>query len=162
MSHRFLFAHLFLFALIVSGASAGLPLSDREKGEVIAAARMALRDLVELWRDERYRDLYDYGTLRSQQRLSREEFEKRMKGASKRLQCCWAAIQEVRGEYKFATEVYIKAKIGYRPREIVFPHRKGSRPGMKIPGFEHETFLLTNQDGRWRINLYRILEKSGG
>jgi hypothetical protein len=145
----------------VSVSHAKSPASEEMKEETIASARSAFMEMVTLWKDEKYGELYEYGTLRSQQRLSREDYEKRMQRAKKRLECCWATVQDVQGTYKSSTEVHIKAKMGYRSAGSSNPHRKANPQASEDPGFEHETFYLIHQDGRWRINLFRILEKSG-
>jgi len=150
---------LLLFAAIPAIAKS--PITEDEKAEMVEAARQAFMEMVTLWRDEKYAQLYEYGTLRSQQRLSREDFEKRMRKAKKRLECCWATVQDVQGTYKSDSEVYFKAKMGYRPPDVVNPHKKANDQVSDEAGFEHETFYLVFQDSRWRVNLYRILEKSG-
>jgi hypothetical protein len=152
----------FVFLLLLSlPVSAKPPASENEKDEVVASARASFMEIVTLWKDEKYGELYEFGTLRSQQRLSKEVFEKRMRKAKKRLECCWATVQDVKGLYKSSTEVHIKAKMGYRTAGSSNPHRKANPQVSEDPGFEHETFYLIHQNGRWRVNLFRILEKSG-
>jgi hypothetical protein len=150
-----------LLLLLSLPVSAKPPVSEGEKEEVVTSARASFMEIVALWKDEKYGDLYEFGTLRSQQRLSKEDFEKRMRKAKKRLECCWATVQDVKGLYKSSTEVNIKAKMGYRLAGSSNPHRKASPEVSENASFEHETFYLIYQNGRWRINLFRILEKSG-
>ena len=150
-----------LLFLLFTTVSAKPPVSEDEKAEVVASAKAALMEMVTLWHDERYGELYDYGTLHSQQKLSREEFEKRMRRAKKRLECCWATIQEVNGVYQSASEVHLKAKMGYRPPDVINLPRKGSVHVSEETVFEHETFYLIYQNDRWHINLFQILKMSG-
>lgn len=154
-----LFCFLSLFLTAVTSFAKSLP-SEEEKDETIASARSAFMEMVTLWKDEKYAELYEYGTLRSQQRLSREEFEERMRRAQKRLECCWATVQDVQAIYKSKTEVHIKAKMGYRPSGTLSTRRRNGPQISESPSFAHETFYLVYQGGRWRVNLYRILEKS--
>ncbi len=154
-----LFCFLSLFLTAVTSLAKSPP-SEEEKNEMIASARSAFMEMVTLWKDEKFAGLYEYGTLRSQQRLSREEFEERMRKAKKRLECCWATVQDVQGVYRSKTEVHIKAKMGYRPSGTLSSRRRNDSQISENPSFAHETFYLIYQDGRWRVNLYRILERS--
>lgn len=147
--------------LTVPTSYATSPAAEEAKEEVIVAAQSAFMEIVTLWKNEKYGELYEYGTLRSQQRLSREDFEKRMRKTKKRLECCWATAQDVKGIYKSSTKVHIKAKMGYRFAGSSNPIHKSIPQVSEDSSFEHETFYLIFQDDRWRVNLFRILEKSG-
>jgi len=138
---------LFLPTLEVSG-------ENRAADAIKYEAEFALRRLVSLWKDEKYAELYQYGTLDSQAEFSIEEFVEFMtSGKEWTLQCCWATIQNVESVYKSDEEVYVRAKIGYEPR---------SKGAIGQDRFIHETFKMVYEDKQWRLDLLKVLDSVDG
>ncbi len=144
---------------LAAWVSAGSVTGQTEE-ELLRDARRAFDRIIELWRDEDFQALYRFGTPQSQKRLSREDFATRMEMAKTRLQCCWATVRGVKARLESADRAYITARIGYRFREPVALRPRRSLQPLEESFFEHETFYLVLEEGRWRVNLFRILEKS--
>lgn len=117
--------------------------SGADKDEVKRLAERDFDSIINLWKDEKYEELYDYGTLSSHIRISKENFIKEMKGKAFKLMCCGDAAREIEVIYKSPTSVYVKAKIGYKSatKEL----------------FHHETFGLIFEEGKWRTDMIQIL-----
>ncbi|MBI4641148.1 MAG: hypothetical protein HY731_10670 [Candidatus Tectomicrobia bacterium] len=117
-------------------------------------AEFALKKIVSLWKDEKYAQLYQYGTLDSQAEISIEEFAEFMVSEKEwTLQCCWATIQNIESVYKSDEGVYVRAKIGYEPK---------SKGAAGQDRFIHETFKMVYEDRQWRLDLVKILDSVDG
>ena len=151
-------------ALLLCGSvqvQAGSAVSGKQKEAAIESAKESLIQMVHLWKEGRYAELYELGTSRSRQRLSLETFSARMRSGKRSLQCCWATIQDVRGSYESASRVTVQAKLGYRTRQPAT--RIGKMPSLlERSTFERESFRLVFREGHWRINLFRLIQKGGG
>ncbi len=116
--------------------------------DVDETKRLAERDfdsIINLWRDEKYEELYEYGILSSHVRISKEGFIRGMKQKKFKLMCCGDAAREIDAIYKSPTVVYVKAKIGYKNH-------------INKVAFRHETFKLVFEDGKWRTDIMQILK----
>jgi len=114
--------------------------------------RFAERDfdsIINLWRDEKYEELYDYGTLSSHVRISKEAFIRGMKQKKFKLMCCGDAAREIDVIYKSPTVVYVKAKMGYKNH-------------LNKEAFRHETFRLVFEEGKWKTDIMQIMKLPKG
>lgn len=126
-------------------------------------AEAAFTRAVTAWKEERFEDLYDQGSRRSKRFVSRSEFVKLMKNSNVRLQCCWSTVQGLRKVAFSAGDTVVAAKLGY---EFISPVREpggGSSVGRwnATASVKEDTFLLSEEEGRWRIDLSDILAAGG-
>lgn len=116
-----------------------------DKDEIKRLAERDFDSIINLWNAEKYEELYGYGTLSGHVRISKEDFIRRMRQKKFKLMCCGDAAREIEVIYKSPTVVYVKAKMGYKNH-------------INKEAFRHETFRLTFEDGKWRIDLLKILK----
>ncbi len=127
----------------ISAAKRGKPPS----ADIDETKRLSERDfdsIIYHWKEERYEELYEYGTLSSHIRVSKEAFIRGMKQKKFKLMCCGDAAREIKVIYKSPTVVYVKAKMGYKSN-------------IK-EAFRHETFKLVFEEGKWRTDIMHILK----
>lgn len=131
----------------------------------VRGALQGLKEVVALWSDQRFSDLYDWGTEESRQQVSKEQFIQFMRNSSRRLLCCWATLQELQGIFKSTGQVYVRAKLGYEnflnTRSEVSDPDTESTQWVVSSSFVPQTFLMVFQQNRWRIDLTEILLASG-
>ena len=138
---------------------------SRPRKEVVQGALQALKAMVDLWREQKFDDLYEVGTVESQHQFSKEQFIELMKNSNKKLQCCWATLQDLEGFFESPTQVTVRAKLGYEN----FQNTKNDTPDRDTESyqwvisssFDPRTFLMVLQQERWRIDLTEILLASG-
>jgi hypothetical protein len=120
---------------------------------------------VDLWRDQKFDDLYELGTVQSRGQFSKEQFIELMKNSNKKLQCCWATMQDLQGFFESPTQVAVQAKLGYenfQNTKYATPDRDAESAQWVISSsFDSQTFLMVLQQERWRIDLTEILLASG-
>jgi hypothetical protein len=133
-----------LLIIVVPCLSADL--TPGEKRRIGSAAEDALKDMISLWKEDRYEDLYDYGTGASRISISREGFVRQMKVKSWKLSTSWETIRDVEADVISVKLVYVRAKIGFKG--II---------GSGDTRFVTETFEMNLEGDKWRTNLFRIL-----
>jgi len=131
----------------------------------VRGALQGLKEVVALWSEQRFSDLYDWGTEESQQQVSKEQFIQFMSNSSRRLLCCWATLQQLQGIFKSTNQVYVRAKLGYENflntrSEVTGPDTESTQ-WVISSSFVPQTFLMVFQQNRWRIDLAEILLASG-
>lgn len=132
-----------LLAALVSslhGKSLNLP-GPELQGE----ARKGFEQILDLWRDGKYGELYDRTTGSGKE--SRERFAVRLADAPLKPACCWEKMQDVTVSAKHVDVVTIRARIGLEG-------------GM---GSEYKTrsFKLVREEGVWKVSRADILALSG-
>lgn len=151
---------LLSLTIFISGKSWGGEFNTTEPS---SEAENAFREIVTLWRAERYEDLYEQGRRESQQLISRQDFVRLMRESNVRLQCCWTTVQNIKSITKTPDDVYVSVTLGYDHFRNV-----GSNSGTvstdhweSSSAFKDEIFLLNQKDGRWTIDLVDILSAGG-
>jgi hypothetical protein len=136
---------LVLVSLMPSPAfSAGLTATEQSKIESDATG--VFNVMVNLWKAGRYEDLYEYGYRKNHTFIPKENFVNKMKKKSYELASSWETIRDIQTQVFSPNLVYVRAKIGYRP--------KG---GIGDTRFRSETYRLQLEGDRWRIDLSKIL-----
>lgn len=112
---------------------------------VTSSEQEVLRDfeqILDLWRDGRYDDLYErtWGG-----KESREQFGKRLASAPRKPACCWEKIQDARVSIKGERTAVVKARLGF----------EGSVPGTE---FVTKGIKLTKDGGLWIISQADLLK----
>jgi hypothetical protein len=125
------------------------------------SAQRGFEHILQLWKDQRFAELYEFGTFASQADLSPEAFERYMSYATRTLQCCWLMLQNVESRIVALDTVYVKARIGFKNREflVLRGHQRFLARGFAEQ--ETLTFAVRWEEPRWRLDLFRILALSG-
>ncbi len=140
---------IILFTLMFSLFSSYLALAKalyQPAAELQAEAESGFGEILDLWRDGRYAELYDR-TLAGG-RGGKEQFAKRLAAASKKPACCWEKMQEVKVSVKNDYTVSLRAKVGL----------EGGQAGTD---YTTKSFKLQKEDGVWRISQTDILSLAG-
>ena len=113
--------------------------------EVKAEAERGFGEILDLWHNSRYDDLYEK-TL-SSGRQTRKGFAGRLAGAPYKPACCWRMVQDVKVTVKNDANVVVHAKIGL--------------DGVGEPGYVTRSFKLRKEEGVWRISRADIFSLAG-
>ncbi|MCM2357681.1 MAG: hypothetical protein NDI77_06000 [Geobacteraceae bacterium] len=136
---------LALVSLFATGAAQGkTPYIPSE--ELKAGAERGFGEILDLWRDGRYDELYDRTMVGGTQ--TKEGFVGRLAAGPYRPACCWEKLQEVRVTVKTDDTALIRAKVGLE--------------GGSATTFKTRDFRLVKEDGLWRISQADILSLAGG
>jgi len=128
-----------------AGAAWGRTAAPRPADETSAEAEKALGEILELWHEKKFDDLYDR-TL-SAGKLTRKGFAGKLAAARHRPACCWQMLQEARVTVKNDDNVVIRAKIGLE--------------GVGDGEYRTGTFKLRRVGGIWRASRSDILSLAG-
>ena len=107
--------------------------------------RFVFANFLQLWQEERYFELYNYGGKKSIEQISHEEFATRM------VELDWVPVglkplKEPIISFRYKTLVYVTA-------EIVFQHKNYF--DLKFP--KQQSFLLIKEKGKWSFDLIQMI-----
>ena len=136
---------LLTILLVIPTSLLSADLTPGEKRRIGSSAEEALREVISLWKDGRYEELYEYGYRTNQVSLSKENFIRRMKNRSWELSTAWETIRDVEADVVSPRSVYVRARLG-------FTRKTGGETK-----FVTETFQMTMEGDRWRTGLYKII-----
>lgn len=116
-----------------------------EINQIRETVDLAFRQFLQLWEEERYFELYDWGRKQSRDFISPEEFATRM------VKLDWLPDSNADKpphvvSYRFRTLIYVDATI---------PFRHKTDKSLKFS--KRQTFLLLWEDKRWRFDLLQML-----
>jgi hypothetical protein len=116
-----------------------------EQLEIEEGALRAFRQMIALWREELYFELYDEGWAASRERLSTEEFARRM------VELSWVPQGELdakflKTDFRHRTMVYVRARLLFQNK---------FNPAQRFAK-DYSTLLL-KENGRWRIDLVQLV-----
>jgi len=131
--------------LIIPTLLVSADLTPEERRRIGSSAREALKEVISLWKDGKYEELYEYGYRTNQVSLSKENFIRRMKNKSWELSTAWEAVRDVEADVVSPRSVYVRAKLGFRKKTA------------DETRFVTETFQMTMEGDRWRTGLYKII-----
>ena len=114
---------------------------NRIEGDVIES----VKTILSLWKDGKYRVLYDYGNRKSRLAVNPENFERRMTRKGIGLASSWETLRDIQVEVKSATLAYATVRIGLKP------------VGGGDSKFRTETYRMSLENGMWKIDLAKIL-----
>ncbi len=115
------------------------------KNKIESDAAQTFNIIISLWKDEKYDALYQHGTLASRASISKEKFVQKMRTNKWGLAPSWETVQNVEPEMRTPNLVYVRAKIGHKPKQ-----GRGVR-------FETKTFQMRLEKGEWKTDLSKIL-----
>jgi hypothetical protein len=133
---------------IALAAGAGPVRADPNLDEQRAIAEEALRafrQMITLWREELYFELYESGWQTSKARLSTEEFARRM------VELAWVPEGEpdpkfLKADFRHRTMVYVNARFLFQNK--FNPTQRFSRD---------DSLLLLKEDGQWKVDLVQLI-----
>jgi hypothetical protein len=131
--------------LIIPTSLVSADLTPEERRRIGSSAREALKEVISLWKDGKYEELYEYGYRTNQVSLSKENFIRRMKNKSWELSTAWEAVRDVEADVVSPRSVYVRARLGFRKKTA------------DETRFVTETFQMTMEGDRWRTGLYKII-----
>ena len=116
-----------------------------EMREVEAQALEAFRNIMGLWQEELYFELYDHGMEATKSRIKLENFAQRM------VELSWVLQGELnpkflKSRFRFRTMVYVSARVQYRHK---------FNPDRNF--FKDHIFLLLEEKGSWRVDLIQLV-----
>ena len=107
--------------------------------------KLVFQNFLQLWQEERYFELYEYGKRHSKNQLTIEEFATRM------VELDWVPmgllpekIPEV--NYLYRTLLYVDAAILFRHKSF-----------MDLQFSKQQSFLLLKEEGKWRFDLLQMI-----
>jgi len=115
---------------------------NRIEGDVVEF----VKEILSLWKDGKYNELYDHGDQKSRRAIRREDFEHQMRKKGIGLASSWETLRDIQVDVQSATLVYATVRIGLKPN-------KGGETK-----FRTETYRLPFEKGMWKINLQKILQ----
>ena len=113
--------------------------------EVKAEAERGFAEILELWHNKKFDDLYEK-TL-SSGKQTRKGFTGKLSATPLRPACCWKQMQDVKVTVKNDDNVVIRAKIGME--------------GIGDTEYKTGAFKLRKEDGVWRISRSDLLSLAG-
>ncbi len=113
--------------------------------EVKAEAQQGFGEILELWHNRKFDELYDKTLAGGKQ--TRKGFAARLATAPRRPACCWKQMQEVKVTVKNDANVVVRAKIGLE--------------GVGDTSYKTGSFKLRKEGGVWRISRGAILSLAG-
>ncbi len=148
-SNRYLivfFSGLLLLACIFSNA----PLSARqptpaEMEAIRKETRLVFETFLQLWQEERYFEMYDYGKRQSKEQITLEEFATRM------VELDWVPVglsprKQSEVSYRYRTLLYMNAHIVFRHKSFY-----------DLQFTKQKSFLLQKEAGNWRFDLIQMI-----
>jgi hypothetical protein len=129
-------------AICLCSADAWADDSQRRQQQITGDARQGFVQILDLWRQEQFDDLYDH--LVSDPGSERWDFVNQLNYSARRPACCWEMLQDVAVVYLDDTTVLLTAKLGIEVEGV------GTR-------FVTRSFRLVKQGGIWRLTKADIL-----
>lgn len=134
---------IILLSFCASGIARGSS-AYQSDDELAAEVQRGFEELLDLWRDGRYADLYDRTTGGT---MTRENFARKLAGSATRPACCWEKMQEVKVRVSGSGNASVRVKLGF---EV-----------LNGTDFRTKSFKLVKEDGVWRISQSEILALAG-
>jgi len=150
---------LCLFARPVPGPAQELTSNDLR--QIAFAAQRGFEHILQLWKDQRFAELYEFGTFASQVDISPEAFARYMSYATRTLECCWLLFQPVENRVVALDTVYVKGRVGFKNKEFLVLRGRHRFVARGFAEQETLTFAIRWEESRWRIDLFRVLDLSG-
>lgn len=136
-------------------------LTAEDLKQIAFTAQRGFEHILQLWKDQRFVELYGFGTFASQVDLSPEAFERYMSYATRTLECCWLLLQNVESRIVAPDTAYVKARVGFKNKEFLVVRGQHHFIARGFAEQETLTFAVRWEEARWRIDLFRILALSG-
>ena len=136
-------------------------LTPNDLRQIAFAAQRGFEHILRLWKDQRFAELYEFGTFASQVDISPEAFARYMSYATRTLECCWLLFQHVESRVVAPDTVYVKGRVGFKDKTFLVLRGQHRYIARDFAAQETLTFAVRWEEARWRIDLFRVLELSG-
>ena len=128
----------------LSNASPRQP-TPAEVENIRKETKIVFQNFLQLWQEERYFELYEYGKKHSRNQLTIEEFATRM------VELDWVPIgllpdKNPEINYRYRTLLYVEAAILFRHKSF-----------MNLQLSKQQSFLLLKEEGKWRFDLLQMI-----
>ena len=128
----------------LSNASPRQP-TPAEVENIQKETKIVFQNFLQLWQEERYFELYEYGKRHSRNQLTIEEFATRM------VELDWVPVGFLSGKipevnYLYRTLLYVDAEILFRHKSFI-----------DLQFSKKQSFLLLKEEGRWRFDLLQMI-----
>ena len=107
--------------------------------------KIVFQNFLQLWQEERYFELYEYGKRHSKNQLTIEDFATRM------VELDWVPVDllpennpEV--NYRYRTLLYVDVAILFRHKSFI-----------DLQFSKQQSFLLLKEEGKWRFDLLQMI-----
>ena len=144
----------FGLTFLIPGLLLGLvwiqPLSARqptpaELESIQMETKTVFENFLQLWQEERYFEMYDYGRNQSRKQLSLEEFATRM------VELDWVplglSVDKAPGiSFRYRTMLYMNANVIFRHKSYY-----------DLQFNKQKSFLLLKENGSWRFDLIQMI-----
>jgi len=129
---------------ILSNASARQP-TPSELEVIRKETKIVFQNFLQLWQEERYFELYEYGKRHSKKQLTKEEFATRM------VELDWVPVgllpdKNLEVNYRYRTLLYVDVAILFRHKSF-----------MDLQFSKQQSFLLIKEEGKWRFDLLQMI-----
>ncbi len=119
--------------------------SPAELTAIREETRVVFKDFLQMWKEERYFELYNFGKKHSRDQISMEEFATRM------VELDWVPVDllpEKKPEilYHYRTLIYVNAAIVFRHKSF-----------FDLQLTKQQSFLLLKEVGEWRFDLLQMI-----
>ncbi len=106
---------------------------------------IVFKNFLQLWQEERYFELYEYGSVKSLELISLEEFATRM------VELDWIplrseSLKEPIVSFRYKTLLYVST-------DIVFQHKNN----FDLKFTKQQSFLLIKEKGKWSFDLIQMI-----
>ncbi|MBG56254.1 MAG: hypothetical protein CL935_03895 [Deltaproteobacteria bacterium] len=139
-----IFLCLVIFFSGISNAIARQP-TTAELEAIRKETKIVFQSFLQLWQEERYFELYEYGKRHSKNQLSIEEFATRM------VELDWVPVgllpeKNPEMNYRYRTLLYVDAEILFRHKSFI-----------DLQFSKKQSFLLLKEKGKWRFDLLQMI-----
>lgn len=128
----------------LSNTSARQP-TPAELEAIRKETKIVFQNFLQLWQEERYFELYEYGKRNSRNQLTIEEFATRM------VELDWVPVgllpdKNPEVNYRYRTLLYVDVAILFRHKSF-----------MDLQFSKQQSFLLLKEEGKWRFDLLQMI-----
>ena len=107
--------------------------------------KIVFQNFLQLWQEERYFEMYEYGKRHSRNQLTIEDFATRM------VELDWVPVGFLSGKipevnYLYRTLLYVDVAILFRHKSF-----------MDLQLSKQQSFLLLKEEGKWRFDLLQMI-----
>ena len=143
-SRLIIFFCLLIIVLGFSNAIARQP-TPAELEVISKETKIVFQNFLQLWQEERYFELYEYGKRHSRNQLTIEEFATRM------VELDWVPVGllpdvNLEVNYRYRTLLYVDVAILFRHKSF-----------MDLQFSKQQSFLLLKEEGKWRFDLLQMI-----
>ena len=128
----------------LSNASARQP-TTTELEAIHKETNIVFQNFLQLWQEERYFELYEYGKRHSRNQLTIEEFATRM------VELDWVPVgflpdNNPEVNYRYRTLLYVDVAILFRHKSF-----------MDLQFSKEQSYLLLKEEGKWLFDLLQMI-----